>query len=183
MELRDQYSRMVKVYDNILSDDWCDKLISIFESSKNQEYLNHNHTPCFTQLNINQHHPDLIQDLVVVIQKAYGNYCADIKNKHIPRLKSLEEFRVKRYLPNSEERFDEHVDVVNHSSAIRAVAFLFYLNDNDGNTVFPLHDLKIKPKHGRVLVFPPTWEYPHAGLSSSDNSKYILSTYIHYGTN
>ena len=52
MELRDQYSRMVKVYDNILSDDWCDKLISIFESSKNQEYLNHNHTPCFTQLNI-----------------------------------------------------------------------------------------------------------------------------------
>ncbi len=93
------------------------------------------------------------------------------------------ELRLKRYLTNGEERFDEHVDVVDHSTAIRAVAFLFYLNDNNGNTVFPLHDLNIEPKRGRVLVFPPTWEYPHSGLPPSDTPKYIMSTYIHYGTN
>ena len=41
----------------------------------------------------------------------------------------------------------------------------------------------IQPECGRVVVFPPTWEYPHSGLPPSDCPKYILSTYIHYGTN
>ena len=67
------------------------------------------------------------------------------------------------------------------NSSIRAVAFLFYLNDNDGNTLFPLQDLNIKPVSGRVVVFPPTWEYPHKGLPPKSNSKYIMSTYVHYG--
>ena len=57
--------------------------------------------------------------------------------------------------------------------------FLFYLNDSDGETYFPEHDVTIHPKCGKVLVFPPTWEYPHAGLPPT-NTKYILSTYIHY---
>ena len=31
---------------------------------------------------------------------------------------------------NGDERFDEHVDVTNYSTARRVVAFIFYLNDN-----------------------------------------------------
>ena len=90
----------------------------------------------------------------------------------------MEDFRMKRYLPNIGERFDEHVDVYNKNSCGRALVFLFYLNDNDGNTFFPNHELYIQPKRGRVLMFPPTWEYPHSGLSPSNNSKYILRTVI-----
>ena len=56
-------------------------------------------------------------------------------------------------------------------------------NDNDGNTLFPLHNLNIQPVSGRVIVFPPTWEYPHTGLAPKIDSKYIMSTYIHYGEN
>ena len=98
-------------------------------------------------------------------------------------LKELEEFRIKRYYNNGDEKFDEHVDVTDYNSSIRAVAFLFYLNDNDGNTLFPLHNLNIQPVSGRVIVFPPTWEYPHTGLPPKNDSKYIMSTYIHYGKN
>ena len=183
MKLREQSSLMVREYDDVIPNKWCKKLIGLFKSSEYQEYIDNNHTPCFTQVNINQHYPDLVKELVVFTRKAYGSYCADIRNRHIPRLRNLEEFRLKRYRTNGDERFDEHVDVVDHPSAKRAVAFLFYLNDNDGVTRFPLHDLNIHPKRGKVLVFPPTWEYPHSGLSPSDKTKYILSTYIHYGTN
>ncbi len=98
-------------------------------------------------------------------------------------MKELEEFRIKRYYNNGNEKFDEHVDVNDIDSSIRAVAFLFYLNDNDGNTLFPLHNLNIQPVSGRVIVFPPTWEYPHTGLPPKIDSKYIMSTYIHYGEN
>ena len=99
----------------------------------------------------------------------------------MPKLSLLEEFRVKRYKTGGVERFDEHVDVASYDTARRCLAFLFYLNDNDGKTVFTRHGLSISPMCGRVVVFPPTWEYPHAGLAPSTKTKYIMSTYLHYG--
>ena len=173
---------MVQVYDNIIPVEFCEELISIFENSEDkQEYMNNNYKPCFTQLNLNQHFPNLAKSLVKITQKVYAHYCVDVKNPYIPRLKQLEEFRLKRYLSNTNERFDEHIDVTDYASARRALAFLFYLNDNNGYTDFPFQSLNIIPQTGRALVFPPTWEYPHTGISPTDHSKYILSTYIHYG--
>ena len=171
---------MVKVYDNIIPDVFCTELIALFEnSSEQQEYINNNHTPCFTQLNINDYHPNCVKNLVRFTRKAYGKYCEDIGNPYIPKLKYLEEFRIKRYRTNREERFDEHIDVTDYSSARRGLAFLFYLNDNDGDTYFG--EVVVHPRVGRVAVFHPTWVYPHYGLGTTVCSKYIMSTYIHYG--
>ena len=171
---------MVKVYDSIIPDVFCAELISLFENSlEKQEYINNNHTPCFTQLNINDYHPNCVKNLVKFTRKAYGKYCDDINNPYIPKLKYLEEFRIKRYRTNREERFDEHVDVTDYASARRGLAFLFYLNDNDGDTSFG--DVVVHPRVGRVVVFPPTWEYPHYGIAPTVCTKYIMSTYIHYG--
>ena len=97
---------MVKVYDDIIPVEVCEELITIFEGSEEQEYINNNHKPCFTQLNLNQYYPDFVKSLVWFTRKAYGSYCADIKSPYIPRLKQLEEFRIKRYLTKREERFD-----------------------------------------------------------------------------
>tara|TARA_X000000368_G_scaffold281965_1_gene223824 strand:- start:199 stop:711 length:513 start_codon:yes stop_codon:yes gene_type:complete len=170
---------MVRTYDNVLPNKLCENLIKLFDSSEHREYVNNNHKPCFTQLNLNQYHGDFLSLLIPYVAKIYNQY----KTKFLPKLSSLEEFRIKKYMTTGDERFDEHVDVVNHATAKRAVAFLFYLNDNNGYTTFNNHDLNIEPKRGKVLVFPPTWEYPHSGLPPSDYPKYILSTYIHYGTN
>ena len=175
---------MVKTYDSIIPDNLCQDLIRIFESSKkDHEYVNEDHCPCFTQLNINRLSPSIVKVLVPFVQQVYYQYKVDTRSKFIPPLKELEEFRIKRYLTSGHERFDEHVDVTDYDSSLRAVAFLFYLNENDGNTLFPSHNLNIQPVSGRVIVFPPTWEYPHQGLAPKSNPKYIMSTYIHYGKN
>jgi hypothetical protein len=126
---------------------------------------------------------DTVRSLIPYVADVYKRYRKDTKNFYSPPLKELEEFRIKRYNTGGNERFDEHVDVTDYNSSLRGVAFLFYLNDNDGNTLFPLHDLNIQPVSGRVLIFPPTWDYPHSGLPPKSNSKYIMSTYIHYGKN
>ena len=161
---------MVQVYDNIIPVEICEELISIFENSEDkQEYMNNNYKPCFTQLNLNQHFPNLVKSLVQITQKVYGHYCVDVKNPYVPRL-----------IPNKNERFDEHVDVTDYASARRALAFLFYLNDNNGYTDFPFQSLNIIPQIGRALVIPPTWEYPHTGIAPTNHPKYIMSTYIHY---
>ena len=44
---------MVKIYDNILPDDVCQKLIGIFETNvQHQHFINENNCPCFTQVNL-----------------------------------------------------------------------------------------------------------------------------------
>tara|TARA_B100001989_G_C24507639_1_gene448587 strand:- start:803 stop:1387 length:585 start_codon:yes stop_codon:yes gene_type:complete len=173
---------MIKVYDNVIPDDVCQQLIEFFELNKdNQEYINHNNCPCFTQVNLNQVSVDLVRSLIPYLTTVYNTYKEDVKAKFAPKIKHLEEFRIKRYIVNGNERFDLHIDADDNNSCIRAVAFLFYLNDNDGMTVFPFHGINIKPTKGSVLIFPPTWEYPHSGLPPNDSVKYIMSTYIHYG--
>ena len=171
---------MVRQYDKVLPDSYCKELIRIFENSSHQEFINDDHKPCFTQVNLNTDNIDMVRTMIPIIKGVHSMYKEDTKSKFIPDVKSLEEFRIKRYLSNGEERFDEHVDVTDYASAIRAVAFLFYLNDNDGVTHFPRQSFTIRPKAGRVVVFPPTWAHPHSGAAPS-STKYILSTYIHYG--
>ena len=175
---------MVKVYDNILPENICQRLIELFEANKkHQHFIDNDNCPCFTQVNLNMISTDTVRFLIPYIADVYKRYRKDTKNFYSPLLKQLEEFRIKKYNTGGNERFDEHVDVTDYDSSVRAVAFLFYLNDNDGNTLFPLHDLNIQPVSGRVLIFPPTWDYPHSGLPPKSNSKYIMSTYIHYGKN
>ena len=175
---------MVKIYNNIIPDDICQKLIGIFETNvHHQHFINHNNCPCFTQLNLNQVSSDTVRLLIPYLADVYKRYRKDTNNYYSPPLKELEEFRIKKYNTSGDERFDEHVDVTDYDSSLRAVAFLFYLNDNDGDTVFSRHGLNIRPVSGKVIIFPPTWDYPHTGLPPKSNSKYIMSTYIHYGKN
>ena len=174
---------MIKTYDNVLPQDLCYYLIDLFEKSSQYYERSSSDGNFYNALNLNVYFLDIINDILPFVDNLYLRYKNDIKSKHLPKLQYMEDFRMKRYLPNIGERFDEHVDVYDKNSCGRALVFLFYLNDNDGNTFFPNHELYIQPKRGRVLMFPPTWEYPHSGLSPSNNSKYILSTYLHYGTN
>ena len=167
----------------VLSDELCDALVELFENdSEHHERVDNQSKPTFTQLNLNQHHAKIVPTLVDYALDTLEQYKNDVPSaQYLPAAKHFEEFRVKRYKLGGSERFDEHVDVASYDTAKRALAFLFYLNDNNGKTVFTRHGLNISPTCGRVIVFPPTWEYPHAGLAPSDNTKYIMSTYLHYG--
>ena len=78
------------------------------------------------------------------------------------------------------DRFEIHADNTTRDSVTRFLAFFIYLTDNEsGHTSFPDRDIKIQPKKGRLLMFPPTWCYPHVGEKVTDNPKYIIGSYCH----
>ena len=106
----------------------------------------------------------------------------DLRDIDFPPKYLFEEFRIKRYLDNGNDEFLDHVDVGDHSSARRFLVCFLYLNDVEegGTTDFPKLDLSITPKCGRMLVFPPTWMFRHAGRPVTKGKKYILGTYLHY---
>ena len=60
------------------------------------------------------------------------------------------------------------------------MVFLWYLNDvtEGGETEFCDLGIKVAPRTGRLLMFPPYWMFQHAGRPPVSNDKYILSTYL-----
>ena len=64
--------------------------------------------------------------------------------------------------------------------ARRFLVVMAYLNDVEagGETAFFHQDLKIKPKKGTVVVFPPYFTHIHKGYPPVSSSKYICNCYI-----
>lgn len=96
-----------------------------------------------------------------------------------PQQSAMEGIRVKCYEPNTHE-FRLHVDQGNRDSASRFIACLIYLNDNEAGTEFPQEQFTVSAEQGRMVLFPPNWQFPHRGLMPTTNTKYILSTYLHF---
>lgn len=170
----------IKVYDDVLTYGHCELLTLMFEMSKNVELVQ-NEVIDFTQLNLNQHDHTLITDLLQPLRTILSKYKEDVKTHFPTNSLALEEFRLKCYNGGTNQQFRKHVDIGDLNSSRRYLSFLFYLNDGfvGGETQF-FDDYKITPKRGSVLIFPPTWQYPHAGLPVERGKKYILSTYLHY---
>jgi hypothetical protein len=91
-----------------------------------------------------------------------------------------ETIRMKRYLANDYDRFDYHVDVKDYATARRFLAFFIYLNDVEegGETEFLFG--RVKPKMGRLVMFPPMWPWFHAGQKPVSGTKYFIQSYCHY---
>ena len=178
--------KYIKIYDDVLSQQHCDSLIQKFELSKSQQVStdldNHRH---FTEININQHEDwkMMAEGTYLHLRPMIQRYKDDCKitTKQWPDQYGFEQIRFKRYLPNGKDEFKEHVDVGDYSSARRFLVFFLYLADNEGGeTSFSEYDIKVKPKAGRLLMFPPTWTYLHTGHKAIDKPKYILGYYLHY---
>ena len=176
----------IKVFDGALSSDECSALISLFESNiDKQERYENNGYPNFTQLNLSLHfknnpiHDNLIKKAEFFKEK----YAQETNSRLLPTDYKWEQFRIKKYRNNGEDRFDEHIDASSLQSCKRFLVIFWYLNDVEegGETIFtdPL-DIKIKCKTGRILMFPPMWMYPHAGLAPKSNNKYIIGSYLNF---
>ena len=84
-------------------------------------------------------------------------------------------YKIKSYVPH-DEYYHWHYDW-DHQS--RAISLLWYLNDVDegGETQF-MSGETIKPKQGRLVIFPSTWTYVHRGLAPISNKKYAMTSFI-----
>ena len=183
----------VKVYDDVLSSDMCKNIIQKFESHPKQQVTTYleNHRS-FTEININQNIVSWKKELNILfgtMQKYLIRYKQDVgvDDRAWPEQMGYEQLRMKRYLPNGKDDFKFHVDVQDHASARRFLVYFWYLNDvaEGGETAFQLNrnvepKIKVQPKAGRLLMFPPLWTHPHIGMMPISNAKYIIGGYLHY---
>lgn len=187
---------LIRVYDDVVDEESCERMIKMFEDSKDTEPVkleDGDNSISFTQLTMSEHKEwaSVQAGMLEMFQEYIGRYNIDVslKPKQWPPTYGYEAIRMKRYFNNDYDRFDPHVDVLNHETARRFLAFFIYMNDVEegGETEFvnlykpgTYVPFKVEAKRGRLLMFPPLWPWYHAGRKPISNNKYIIHSYCHY---
>lgn len=184
----------IQVYDKVLPDNFCDHLINIHNN--NSMYINIGFTG--TKIDHKTRVPwKVSKDLLLsdnrlnfqqenqMLHNITGSYI----NKYLDKLHHMygsvdstggivSLFQI-QYNEKNKGRYwfhnDDSVDNINGKLITRHLTYLYYLNDvqDGGETIFM--NCKIKPKKGRLLIFPSTWTYIHGGNIPISNDKYILT--------
>ena len=184
----------IGVYDNYILPEECDKAIKLFEDqNKFNKTLNrvqfenasvlHKHDNQYfaTPDNLNIWWSEL-KSMMVNYELAWIHYdqntgaseTYDQVPLHFTTLK------VQKTLPTQ----GYHVWHVEHGrtydTASRAFAFSIYLNDvkEGGETEFLHFSKRVKPKKGRIVIWPASFPYVHRGNSPLSNEKYILTSWM-----
>jgi len=188
----DSLSQFVRCYDDALPREFCAQLITSFDRTS------HLHIPhgrnqergleqsAWTEVDITPHADDAFKGFFIAQIETYlARYNAE---QHltlpIQDHSFYQELRIKRYRAGADEGFQPHFDALGQLSH-RYMVFLWYLNDvaEGGETEFCDLGIKVAPKAGRLLMFPPYWMFQHAGLPPISNDKYIISTYLLFPPN
>ena len=181
---------MIRVYENVLGQEFCQKLIDKFEASDNKTVWNDYRKFSDTLLLEN---PEYWRDEIPVCLDAFTQIIEKYKNdlpwpdQHktlFPKEYTLEGIKLKKYSPNDIDEFPWHVDVTTGETCLRFLAFFIYLDDNDaGETEFVegrTSSLLVKCVSGRAIVFPPMYPWVHCGRKPVKKPKYLLQSYLHY---
>jgi hypothetical protein len=181
----------IKVYKNVVSDSFCDKMIQKFEDNPKQFRFQQRENPTrnfkmsFNQIHIMEElgwekETEFLLELFPNYVDKYREECNIIESQW-PIDWGYESIRMKRYQPNGDEFFSPHVDVTNYANARRFLVFFLYLDNNSaGQTSFPQLDIGSNCVKGSLLMFPPMWPWLHAGELPIDKPKYIIGSYLHY---
>lgn len=180
----------VRVYDDVLEQEMCKEMIDIFndkedefETLRKSSHSWEKDYRSFIEVNISAEEPfkPFLEEYYTRMKNVYEHYKQVTEAEFFPTKFAFEDARLKRYFNNDHDQFGWHVDVGDKASAARYLVMFTYLNDVEegGETEFEI-DCLVKPKCGRMVVFPPMWMYPHKGRKPVSDDKYILSTYLHY---
>ena len=57
----------------------------------------------------------------------------------------------------------------------RMLVWTIYLNDAKSGTEFTTQKKIVKPKAGRMIIWPASWTHPHRGVTPNEGLKYIIT--------
>jgi hypothetical protein len=181
------------IKEDVIDNNLCEEIIKLFESSNKKYYgvvesgLNKNikntidlHMAFEPELFIDidkKLHSILNKSIYEYIDKLNSN-CLTITMLHF----TDSGFNIQKYFKNDGfyvYHNDFCVDYKNEK--YRLFTYLLYLNniDEGGETEF-FGNYKIKPKPGKLLLFPACWTYPHKALLPISNDKYIITGWIYF---
>jgi hypothetical protein len=160
----------------------CAEIIAFFEASTAKHKLNQPWQR-YHQLAA-LHATPIYEPVRANIARIFERYKCDVGCGSLNYVRRLESPSVSRYDASDVDgvnHFHSHADSWSMETASRQVSVILYLNDvaDGGETVFN-SGTTVKPKAGRVLVFPSNVCFEHCGNPPVSNSKYVLVAWLHF---
>jgi prolyl 4-hydroxylase len=198
LPVRRRKTHFIKYFDNALTDYQCQAVIDLFESSRLYEGNIIRNGKVVVDSDGKKNSEFDISG--TIDSKAWATVelaLLSITTKYLfkyerlnPVIRSLpsplgdEGFRMKRYKNDGTEHHSYHIDSGTDLSCKprRVIAMIMYLNEviEGGETVFLNHGLKVKPKCGRIVLFPTDYTIIHAGRRPVSNTKYNIINFLTY---
>jgi len=192
----DNLSLINFIYENNYSipDELCDNIIELFDLEENKKdgrtlsgvNKEIKDTTDFTIPNDDKKWEKIYNFLVKELHKNIKLYNKKIMNdynfdKLIPKKIFIEGLMVQRYLKGI-GKYVYHDDGLTDykNNKRRIITYIWYLNDIEegGETEF-FNKYKIKPKTGKIVLFPANWCFPHCGKVPLSSNKYIITGWIY----
>ena len=191
---KSEINNFIGVYDNYITKHECEKAIKLFDNQnkfdntlnrinyENASILLKQDEQFFaTQHNIEIWWEDL-KTMMLNFDMAWNHY---MQNTGAQESYGQEKFfytrlKIQKTLPKQ----GYHVWHIEHGSAFemqsRAFVFTIYLNDvkEGGETEFLHFSKRVKPKAGRIVIWPSGFPYVHRGNPPLSNDKYILTSWL-----
>ena len=178
----------IEVYDNALSLEHCDEIITYFESSSRMErgktgagvdLSKKNSWDIYNRFKNNTPVDCMIRDAIVKNLDDYKNKNPEINTLRYWALRNS--YNIQKYFPGG-GYFTPHCE---QSSAVfgdRLIVWMIYLNTvtDGGGTNFPQHDLITDAVAGRLVIWPAAWTHFHHGIVSETQIKYIATGWFSF---
>ena len=183
-----QQPHFIRMYRDTFSREQCDEVIRRFEADERKHSSTtatrdkpRLRTGTMLQIGDLPEWQDIAQAWSQALEKNLQAYA-----EAFPTLKQLVSTPATKRTPPLLERvepgqgFGLHIDASVAGTHDRMVAVLMYLKDVEegGFTEFPFQSIRVRPRAGLMLLFPPYWTHPHQGVSPVSGVKYNLTSYV-----
>jgi hypothetical protein len=177
----DVIAGVIEVYDNVIDvcdliidtanmmDGWRDAEVYDF-ASDNERHVNKNvRSNIILDINGDEYttHP-LFSYTNLMVRRYFDEYC----DKYHFNYDYIEQTQMLKYFEN--DHYDVHFDTGPRFP--RVVSGLLYLNDviSGGETYFSHFDVSVKPKKGRLVIFPANYAYAHGAMPVKKGEKNVF---------
>ena len=186
-------NNFIGVYDNYISPEECNRAIKLYEDQ--DKFNNTLNRLDFEQAPVTQKQdqqyfamPDNInvwweslKPMMVNFDLAWNHYVKNVGADDAYGVPfHFTDLKIQKTLPTE----GYHVWHIEHgkgfSNEPRAFVFSIYLNDveDGGETEFLHFSKRVKPKTGRIVIWPAGFPYVHRGNSPLSGEKYILTSWM-----
>ena len=187
MSLKD----FLETYDGFLSEKNAEEVLRVFESlssvatvTKEQglPYFNKGRRKVCTSLTfsfedtVNPSGP-ILESCIEAGLESYTNkymFLREINQTGGSRWRICPTYNIQKYEGEREGYFTLHCE---HAAGypFRMLAWMLFLNDAKSGTEFPSQNRILKPKTGRLAIWPAAWTHPHRGVTPNQGLKYIAT--------
>lgn len=179
-------SDFIGVYDNLASDDYCDRMITrldeLLENSSDSNDCGQNANGGLrNRKDASRYFDRDAQDLAGETNGVLNEALALYQDEH-PAL-GMNDFysitcKVQKTPPKGGFHLWHSEQGADSQNAARCLTWMIYLNDTpegEGTTEFIEQGLQVQPKKGTVVLFPAAWTHTHRGNPVYTCNKYIAT--------